>query len=544
MKASSKRMRYGISFLLALAGVSIWLTLPNLRSGEASVSRTAGGAAQNPVSAGLDAERRAALDKLLAQLNAGAAFSEEEASLLRRFAAGETLIELEADVLISRALYDYYVKGAALTREQSVLFDQYSLFASRRSTDVLDLKTQLLNRRRAYAAAHPPGNAPLVAPPNDTCAGAEVIPAAGPFPFFTSVTADITGATTTGDPPLPSCQTSVSHSIWYTFTPTTTGFYTISSCAFDGTATTVDDTTMAIYTSTGGCAGPFTEIPSTGQSDGCDDDSCVTAALQSVITTRLNAGTQYFIVMWQCDVFAPTPGNTAIQLVVKQTTVPVNDTCAGAVALSLDTPVNGTTVVASDDYELSGSGCFTGIGQNPSTATGNDVVYSFTAPVAGNYSFKVTNFDSLSRLVLYIASSCPAATPGTPVTVATCLSAANRSLSSPSEEVMCQSLTAGQQVFIFVDQNTIDFGSPFTIEVNVCAREVEPNDTPATANTPVCGIEGTISPSTEADFYALGTQAAGARAFAMIDGVAGNSNDFDLRLTDHHRHARIRRQEQ
>src|SRR5437870_1045525 len=146
MKASSKRMRYGISFLLALAGVSIWLTLPNLRSGEASVSRTARGAAQQSASAGLDGERRAALDKLLAQLNTGAAFSEEEASLLRRYAAGETLIELEADVLIARALYDYYIKGAALTREQSVLFDQYSQFVARRSTDVLDLKTQLLNR--------------------------------------------------------------------------------------------------------------------------------------------------------------------------------------------------------------------------------------------------------------------------------------------------------------------------------------------------------------------------------------------------------------
>ncbi|MEN3333051.1 MAG: hypothetical protein V7641_2416, partial [Blastocatellia bacterium] len=531
MKASFRRMRYGISLLLALIGVSIWLTLPNLQSGQASVSHTARGTAQNPAGTGLDGERRAALDKLLADLNGGAPFSEEEASLLRRFAASETLIELEADVLISRALYDHYVKGAALTREQEVLLDEYSKFTARRSTDVLDLKTQLRNRRRAYAAATPPGNTPLVAPPNDTCAGAEVVSPTGPFPFFTSVTTDITGATTTGDPPLPSCQTSVSHSIWYTFTPAATGFYTISSCASDGTSTTVDDTVMSIYTSTGGCAGPFTEIPSSGQSDGCDDDSCVSAALQSVITTRLNAGTQYFIVMWQCDVFAPVPGNTAIQLVVGQVALPVNDTCAGALALALDTPVNGTTAVAADDYELSGAGCFTGIGQVASTATGNDVVYSFTAPAAGSYSFKVTNFDSLSRLVLYTASTCPAATPGTPVTVATCLSAANRNLSGSSEEVMCQALSAGQQIFIFVDQNTIDSGSPFTIEVNLCTREVEPNDTPATASTPVCGIEGTISPATEADFYSLGTPAAGARAFAMIDGVAGNSNDFDLRLT-------------
>jgi len=531
MKASSRRMRYGISFLLALAVVSIWLTLPNLRSGEASVSRTARGAAQQSTSAVLDAERQAALEKLLAQWKAGAPFSEEETSLLRRFDSEHTLLELEADVLISRALYDYYIQGLSLTREQEVLFDQYREFVARRSTDVLDLKTQLRNRRRAYAATAPRSNVPLVAPPNDTCAGAEVIAPAGPFPFFTAVTADITGATTTGDPPAPSCQTSVSHSIWYTFTPSTTAVYTISSCSFDGTSSTVDDTTMAIYTSSGGCAGPFTEIPSSGLSDGCDDDSCVSAVLQSVITTRLNAGTQYFIVMYQCDAFPPIPGNTAIQLKVTQFALPVNDTCAGAIALALDTPVNGKTDFASDDYELSGSACFTGLGQTASTATGNDVVYSFTAPVAGNYSFKVTNFDSSSRLVLYTASTCPAATPGTPVTVATCLSAANRSLSSSSEEVMCQSLSAGQQIFIFVDQNTLTSGSSFTIEANFCTREVEPNDTPATASTFVCGVEGTINPAAEADFYSVGTPAAGARAFAMIDGVAGNSNDFDLRLT-------------
>ena len=127
------------------------MTLPNLRSGEASGSRT--GAAQQSASPGLDGERRAALDKLLVQLNAGESFSEEETSLLRRFAAGETLIELEADVLISRALYDHYIKGAPLTREQEVLLDEYSQFVARRSTDVLDLKTQLRNRRRAYVEA-------------------------------------------------------------------------------------------------------------------------------------------------------------------------------------------------------------------------------------------------------------------------------------------------------------------------------------------------------------------------------------------------------
>src|SRR5436309_4759274 len=47
-----------------------------------------------------------------------------------------------------------------------------------------------------------PGEAPdepLAPPANDTCAGAEVIPAAGPFPYTTALIGDITDATTTGD---------------------------------------------------------------------------------------------------------------------------------------------------------------------------------------------------------------------------------------------------------------------------------------------------------------------------------------------------------
>src|SRR5690242_7031276 len=64
MKVSPKRVRYGISLLLTLAGVIIWLTLPNIQPGQASVNHSAPGMAQKPMGAGLDGERRAALDKL------------------------------------------------------------------------------------------------------------------------------------------------------------------------------------------------------------------------------------------------------------------------------------------------------------------------------------------------------------------------------------------------------------------------------------------------------------------------------------------------
>ena len=146
--------------------------------------------------------------------------------------------------------------------------------------------------------------------PNDLCAGAIVIPPAGPFPHLTSAV-DVTNATTTGDPPLPSCQTSVSRSIWYTFTPATTGSYTISSCQSEAPASTLPDIVLAIYTNTGGCAGTFTQLPGVA---GCDDDSCTTLGLQAIISnTTLTAGTQYYILAHKFGTTAPVAPANAIQ---------------------------------------------------------------------------------------------------------------------------------------------------------------------------------------------------------------------------------------
>src|SRR2546425_4894446 len=103
---------------------------------------------------------------------------------------------------------------------------------------------------------------PAAPPPNDTCAGAEVIPANGPFPHLT-VIRDILSATTNGDPTAPSCitysPTNLTRSVWYSFRPAASGRYLISSCSDAPTATTVEDTVMAIYGSTSGCAGPLVE---------------------------------------------------------------------------------------------------------------------------------------------------------------------------------------------------------------------------------------------------------------------------------------------
>src|SRR5262245_8535912 len=124
----------------------------------------------------------------------------------------------------------------------------------------------------------------LAAPPaNDNCAGAVVIPGtvSQASPFFGPVVS-IADATSTGEATLNnSCQPVVSRGLWYRFTPVNAGFYTISTCAG---ATTVDDTVMAIYTSSGGCAGPFVQVA-------CNDDLCGPSGLQAAITSSLLADT-------------------------------------------------------------------------------------------------------------------------------------------------------------------------------------------------------------------------------------------------------------
>ena len=80
-----------------------------------------------------------------------------------------------------------------------------------------------------------------------------------------------------------------------------------------------------------------------------------------------------------------------------------NDTCEGAIPLSLQRAVNGDLTTFTDNYELSDtSTCFVGIGQQPSTMTGPDAVYSFTAPVAGNYSIKLSDYTGTGDLGLLL----------------------------------------------------------------------------------------------------------------------------------------------
>ncbi len=184
-------------------------------------------------------------------------------------------------------------------------------------------------------------NGIMAQPVNDDCSAAVAV---GTLPW-TSSAYNVTLATTTGDP-TNSCQANRARSIWFTFTPATTGSYYFSTCQSDAPLSTLPDIVMGVYT--GSCGGAFTQVV-------CDDDACTTLNFQSLVSgVTLTGGTTYYIVCWQfCSgaCAAPTVGAASISLYVKENPpAPANDNCAGAISLTpqtyaaaCTTPISATT---------------------------------------------------------------------------------------------------------------------------------------------------------------------------------------------------------
>src|SRR5262249_17995072 len=92
----------------------------------------------------------------------------------------------------------------------------------------------------------------------------------------TSFTNTLATSNTGASDPIPSCQGSIGHTIFFQFTPGTSGPYIVDTCG------ATFDTVLAVYT--GGPCGPFAEIA-------CDDDSG--GSLTSTLTPPLSPGTTY-----------------------------------------------------------------------------------------------------------------------------------------------------------------------------------------------------------------------------------------------------------
>ncbi|MFO0084076.1 MAG: GC-type dockerin domain-anchored protein [Phycisphaerales bacterium] len=181
---------------------------------------------------------------------------------------------------------------------------------------------------------------PPAPPSNDLCAGAITIPQAGPFPWLSPAASIVTASTSSvGDPVL--CNAQARRTVWYTFTPATSGAYLFETCADAAPAGNVGDTIVGIYTAPA-CGGPYTLVA-------CNDTSCGSRA---VAGASLTAGTTYYIVLGRVGT-GQLPGNeSTLQMRVRPLVSPAatfeiepNDTRAqsNAVALAPGGSIAGLT---------------------------------------------------------------------------------------------------------------------------------------------------------------------------------------------------------
>ena len=268
-------------------------------------------------------------------------------------------------------------------------------------TRLLILAVCLLFLRSSHAA---------VAPANDLCSGAVVIPSGGPFPHTTQLI-EITGATKVNDPPFPpsaaSFDTNITRSVWFKFTPAESALYTLST-GLD-TDTTFRDTSMILYTAASDCA-TFT-IHSFNEDSG---------TLRSAISTNLVVGTTYYIVVWVGRTEVEPPVQPLdLMLRVTKPAFPPNDTCTTPMVIpslltgSHITPVVDTTLATSTPGLL--PQCLNLV-ENPGAVPSREVWYQFTPSVGGTYNFS-TAADTKTRIddtimSLYRPHSAAKAPPG------------------------------------------------------------------------------------------------------------------------------------
>lgn len=204
----------------------------------------------------------------------------------------------------------------------------------------------------------------LETPLNDTCAGAIAIDVGQTVSGYNLLATDDYGAS--GLSAQCDYLTADGPDLVYSFVPPAAGFYQISST---GSQFFVWATTTC----------------------GSEAD-CV--AYDSGRLLAAEAGTTYYLIV---DSESGMPPG-AFEFTVQAVPSPANDTCAGAIPITLDEGAYGTTIAAYDDYGTGGVGgvCTSGVYDGP------DVVYSFVAPADATYSLGLNCYD----VTAWVTTSC------------------------------------------------------------------------------------------------------------------------------------------
>ncbi len=308
----------------------------------------------------------------------------------------------------------YFVSGPLLRLSRLRAFSFIAILFAFISINLFPIASASLTAGR--------GQSDFSAAAADTCAEATVInPASLPF----SENATTVGAANDIDPGQ-GCAPGLGPDVVYSFTPSASDTYTIGATPLD----LVFDISLYIVTD---CANPAgTCVAGSNTRDFGRGES---------ISTALNAGTRYFIVVDSPQ--STLQGGFSFSI---RRGVPANDTCAAPAIIEanrLPFSATGSTFGAANDL-VPTPPCI----RSAQSGTGPDVVYQFTSPDSQNYDITVTPVGNFN-LSVYIVTNC--------ATLSGC-SGADIGGTGESESIR-RNLTEGVTYFIVVDGFQGDAGN-------------------------------------------------------------------------------------
>jgi hypothetical protein len=157
---------------------------------------------------------------------------------------------------------------------------------------------------------------------------------------------------------------------------------------------------------------------------------------------------------------APVTGCTSNQVCSATATCidkPANDTCQTATALTIGTPMMGTSAGASANYDTGSAGC-TGYAE-----AGVDVAYSVALAAGTSYTFTLSNVDAGFDPAISIVG--PGAASVCDAMSLSCLAGADAGFSGDGETFSYTPTAAGTYYVLVDTYSTSSTGGAFTIEV-------------------------------------------------------------------------------
>ncbi|MGD9690348.1 MAG: proprotein convertase P-domain-containing protein [Phycisphaerales bacterium] len=320
-------------------------------------------------------------------------------------------------------------------------------------------------------------------PPNDLCVNAELI---SPAQFGNSIPGRTTNTEVSPFDASGACGGGLDNrDVYYTFTATVPGFWTIDTCS-----TPLLDTVVSVH-----FACPESGNPNLVDAQTCQSDNCGPGSSAARTFAFLQSDTTYIIRVATMD---SVTGDFSLVVTPPASEPPANDECLGAFQTS------------ATEIPFNNSGATTGgpIGCPNSIAA--DVWFRWSAPeVIGNGSWQISVNSTLARLALWRTSTCPDGKGGPEL----CLAGGSDAMFD----------AAPGEVFFIQVGGTEDI--PLLGDASIFISFI--------ANTGLCCTSSTLSIATQADCEAGEGIYMGDNVFGGLTGFGGIFNgQMDLAIPD------------